>query len=209
MRDPLHQAAVADEDVRAVIDDRVPGAVEFGREELLRERHADGVGEPLAQRAGRRLDAGRQAVLGVAGRLRMELTEALDLLDRKVVAGEVQQRVQQHRAVAVRDHEAVAVRPSGVRRIVRKVAVPQRDGDFGHAHRHAGMAALRGFDGVHRQSANRVREQRIGGAGFGGRRGHRHFHGSVSGESDAERGVLARYRRNPRRRAGKLRARGA
>jgi hypothetical protein len=32
--------------------------------------------------------------------------------------------------------------------------VPQRDGDFRHAHRHAGMAGLGGFHRVHGQCAN-------------------------------------------------------
>ena len=37
---------------------------------------------------------------------------------------------------------------------------PQRDRDFGHAHRHAGMAGFRRFDRVHRQRADRVGELR-------------------------------------------------
>jgi hypothetical protein len=48
----------------------------------------------------------------MAGRQRAELAEALDLVERHVgVAGEMQQRIEQHRAVAGRQHEAVAVRP--------------------------------------------------------------------------------------------------
>jgi hypothetical protein len=89
----------------------------------------------------------------------MKLPEALDLVERKIVAGQVQQRVQQHRAVAVRDDEAIAVCPSRICRVVHEMPVPERDGDFGHSHRHAGMAALRRFDGVHCQSADRVRKQ--------------------------------------------------
>jgi ribosomal protein L34E len=36
------------------------------------------------------------------------------------------------------------------------VALPQRDRDLGHAHRHARMPGLRSFDRVHRQRADRV-----------------------------------------------------
>ena len=52
------------------------------------------------------------AVFRVAGGLGAELTELLQLLDRHVrVAGQIEQRVEQHRAVAGREHEAVAVGP--------------------------------------------------------------------------------------------------
>ncbi len=78
-------------------------------------RHADRVGEALSQRAGRRLDAGRVPVLGVAGGLGAELAEALDLADVHArIAGEIEQRVEQHRAVPGRQHEAVAVGPLGI-----------------------------------------------------------------------------------------------
>ena len=61
----------------------------------------------------------RVAVLGMAGGAAAELAEALQLVDAScsAVAGEVQQRIEQHRAVAGREHEAVAVGPVGMRRI--------------------------------------------------------------------------------------------
>ena len=65
-RDALLEVAVGAERVRPVVDDVVAGAVELGGEAALGDRHADGVREPLAERPGRRLDAGRQAVLRVA-----------------------------------------------------------------------------------------------------------------------------------------------
>ena len=64
--DALLQVAVAGDDVRAVVDDGVAVAVELAAEAPLRDGHPDGVGDALAERAGRRLDARRQAVLGVA-----------------------------------------------------------------------------------------------------------------------------------------------
>ena len=68
----------------------------------------------------------------------------------------LQQRVDQHRAVAVAQHEAVAVRPVGIGRVVPEVAVPQHLGNVGHAHRGAGMAGLRFFNGVDSQHADGV-----------------------------------------------------
>ena len=73
---------------------------------------------PWPERAGGRLDAARMAALGMAGGAAAELAEALDLVDRHVgIAGQVQQRVEQHRAVPGRQHEAVAVGPVRRRRI--------------------------------------------------------------------------------------------
>ena len=169
-----------------------PGAVEFLGEQLLGQRHADRVGDALAERAGRGLDARRDADLGVARRLAVQLAEVAQLAHRQVVAGQVQQRVQQHRAVAVAQHEAVAVGPLRVGRVVAQVAAPQRDGHVGHAHRRAGVAGVGLLHGVHRQRADRVGHQgRVGGrscvwsrwpcgSGAGGRKAG-HFRGDRSG----------------------------
>ena len=90
LADALHQVAVGGEHVGRVIDDVV---AEQRGEVALGDRHADGIGKPLAERTGRGLDAGRVAVFGMAGRERAELAEALDLADR-------------HRLVAERDRAA-------------------------------------------------------------------------------------------------------
>jgi hypothetical protein len=88
----------------------------------------------------------------------VELPEALELVHRQVVAGEMQHRIQQHRAVAVRDDEAVAVGPEGIRGVMAKVAVPQHLRDIGHAHGHPRMAGIRLLDRVHCKRANGIRE---------------------------------------------------
>ena len=67
-RDALLEVAVGGDHEGVVVDDLVAGAVEARGQHALGERHADGVGDALAERAGRDLDAGRVAVLGVAGR---------------------------------------------------------------------------------------------------------------------------------------------
>ena len=63
--DPLHQAAVAGDHPGVVVDDLPP---EARRQALLGDRHADRVGEPLAERPGRRLDPRGVAVLRDARR---------------------------------------------------------------------------------------------------------------------------------------------
>jgi hypothetical protein len=165
--DALHQAAVAQEDVGLVVDDGVPGAVEFRGEELLGERHPYGVGEALAQRAGGGLDPRRHAHFRVPRRLRVHLAEGLQVVHRHRVAREVQQRVLQHRAVPVGEHEAVAVGPGRVGRVVAQEPAPQHFRDLGHAHGHAGVSGIGLLDGVHREGADGVGEVCGGGGGHG------------------------------------------
>ena len=171
--DAFHQAAVAQEGPGAVVDDRMAWAVEFGGEQLFRQRHADRVGDALPQRAGGGLDARRVAQFRVARRAAVQLAEGLQVVDRQVVAAQVQQPVEQHRAVAVGEHEAVAVSPAGRGRVVLQVMAPERLGNVGHAHRHAGMAGAGLLDGVHRQRAQRVGQGSAGGRGHGRESGRR------------------------------------
>jgi hypothetical protein len=110
-RHALHQVAVGGDDVGAVVDDAQVVAVVARGEVRLGERHADGGRDALPERPGRRLDARRVVHLGVAGRAAAPLAVAAQVVHRHVVAGEVQQRVLQHRAVAGRLHVAVAVPP--------------------------------------------------------------------------------------------------
>ncbi len=157
MRYAFHEAAIADERVGVVVDDVVARAVEFLRQQRLRQRHADGVGDALPQRPGGGFDARGDADLRMARRAGMQLAEPLELVDRQVVAGKVQQRIDEHRAVPVRQHEAVAGGPGCIRRVVAQMARPQCHGDLGHAHRRAGMAGIGLLDRIHGQCANGVR----------------------------------------------------
>ena len=67
------------------------------------------------------------------------------------------QRVKQHRPMARRQHEAVAIRPGRISRVNFQEAGKENRCNIGRPHGHAGMARFRGFDSIHRQSANRVR----------------------------------------------------
>ena len=169
--DPLHEAAVAGDDIGVMIDRAV---AEAGVEHAFAQRHADRVGQPLAQRAGRGLDTRRVAVFRVARRLAAELAEILDLLQgHGLVAGQVEQAVEQHGAVARREHEAVPVGPVRRGGIEPEEAREQDRRHVRHAERHPGVARLGPLDRVHRQGANRVghilvirlrRRRRSGGA---------------------------------------------
>ena len=195
LADAFHQVAVGGQHISGVIDD---GVTEDRGEMALGDRHADGIGEALAERAGGGLDARRMAVLGMAGGERAELAEALDLLDRhRLVAEQIKQRIEQHRAVAGGEHEAVAVGPRRIGRIELEKLGEQHGGDIGRAHRQAGMAGLGLFDGIHRQRADGIGHAVVRGARerSGGRRRVR-IHGARKagglGESDARRGETVR-----------------
>ena len=80
--DAFHHVAVAAEGPDVVIEELEPGTVEVRGQPALGDGHADAVGDSLAQRAGRCLDARRQAVFGMAGSLAAELAEILDVVER-------------------------------------------------------------------------------------------------------------------------------
>ena len=159
----LHQVAVAAQHVGVVVEDDMVRTVVAGGKPLRGDRHADRVAAALAQGAGSRLDAGGHVVLGVAGTHAVELAELLDLVERHgrrptraADAGEVDQRVEKHRRVAAGEHEAVAIGPGGVSRVVSQEVLPHGEGDRRQGHRGARMTALGGLDGVHREGADRI-----------------------------------------------------
>ena len=156
VRDALHHAAVAEKHVGVMIDDVVAGAVEGGAKRALRQRHAHGIGNTLAQRPGGGFDPEVQFALRVAGGLGAELAKILDLVHRQGIAREMQHRIQQHGRVAVRQHESVAVPPVRIARIELKHVAPQHLGDVGHPHGRARMARIGLLDSVHRQGTNGV-----------------------------------------------------
>ena len=110
-RDAFHQIAVGDDAEDCVVDDLMSGAVEIGREIFLGHRHANPVGETLAQRAGRRFDAVGVAIFAMARTLAAELAEVHQIAERDFVAGHVQQTIKEHAGVARGENEAVAVGP--------------------------------------------------------------------------------------------------
>ena len=150
----LHQAAVACDHIGEVIDAVV---AEARIHQPFGERHADCRGDALPERPGGGLDARRVAILGMSRRLRSPLPEGLELVRRHaLVARQVQQRIQQHRAMAGGQHKTIAIRPRRVGRIEFEEPRKQNGSDVGHAHRHARMTRLRLLDGVDRQEADRV-----------------------------------------------------
>ena len=173
LADALHQAAIAGDAIGEMAADRIA----VTRVQLtLRQRHADRVGKPLAERTGRRFNARCVAMLGMSGGLGAELTEIADLIDAHAgIAGQMQQRVKQHRAMTGRQHEPVAVGPRRRTGIEFQKSAEQYGRDIGHAHRHAGMPGFGLFDRVHRQRANGVRHVVVTDRGMCWNRCRRHY----------------------------------
>ena len=154
--DAFHQVAVGDDGVDVGIDQFEAGPVEGRGKMRGGNGHADAGGKALSQRAGGGLHAGGQPVFGVAGGEAAPLAEVLELLEGQVVAGEMQQGVEQHGAVPAGEDEAVAVGPARVARVVTQVARPEGVGHGSRAHRQPGMSGVGLLDGVGGEKANGV-----------------------------------------------------
>ena len=139
-----------------VIEDGVLFGVEARLGHLGGDGHADGVGDALPERAGGGLDAARRVrQLRMTGRLRAQLAEALDLVERHLgVAAQVQPGVEEHRAVAGRQHEAIAVQPLGMIGTVHERVTEQHGADLGAAERQAQVPALAGMHRVDREASS-------------------------------------------------------
>ena len=168
MADALHHAPVSSDDERVMVDRLL---AEPGAQDPLGDRHPDGVGEALPERAGGHLDARGVASLWVAGRPRLELAELLQVVELEAVPGQVQQRVLQNRRMAVGQHEPVAVGPFRIGGIVLHDPRVEDVAERRQRHRRALVPAVRLERSVHRHAA----DQRDGLLGLFGRqrRGHR------------------------------------
>ena len=123
------------------------------------------------------LDSGHQAGMGYLERriehevlrmprgLEIELAEVFQLVDGHALhARQVQERVEQHRAVAGRQDEPVAVGSGRVRGVVFQELGEQHRRHVRGAHGQARMAGFGLFDGVHGEDAHGVRQIGMGDA---------------------------------------------
>ena len=128
----LLEAAVAGDREHVVVGDL---GAEARAQVRLGERDADAVGDALTERTGRDLDAGGVAVLGVARRARAPLAELLEVVELEPEPGEVEHRVEEHRRVPGREHEAVAVGPVRRGRVVAHDPREEHVGERRERHR--------------------------------------------------------------------------
>jgi hypothetical protein len=116
------------------------------------------VSTPAVFRMARRHAVDLTKVLDVVeadGRPALRTPLAVDRLD----ARQVQQAIEQHRRMAGRKHEPVAIEPGRILGVITQEAGPQRVADRSQAHGRAGVAGLRLLDRIDRQGADRVDRQ--------------------------------------------------
>ena len=168
-RDALHHAAVARLGVHVEVEEREAVAVVARAEPLARDGHADRRRDALPERARGRLDTARPAVLRVAGALRAELAEALQVVERdgrlaedlvvgvdRAHAGQVEERPEEGGGVARGEHEPVAVRPDRVGGIEAQEALPERVRDRRDPDRRPRMSRVRRLDRVDAERPDRL-----------------------------------------------------
>ncbi len=154
--DPFHQAAVANKCVGVMVDDLEIGAVEPGGQMSLADRHTDRRCHALTERPSCHFDTDSVTEFRMARRLAAPLAERLQIIQGQAVAEQVKQRIEQHRGVAGAQHEAVAVDPLRIGRIVVHDFRPQGVCHRCGPHWFTGMARLGFLDTFRRQDADRV-----------------------------------------------------
>ena len=154
LADAFHQVAVGGEHVGLVIDDRV---AELGSQCFSAIAMPTAVARPwpsgpvVVSTPGVMKFSGWPGVFEPSWRKRL-----ISSRRHRRIAGEIEQRIDQHRAVARREHETVAIGPVRVAGVEFEKLREQHRGDVGGAHRQAGMARLRLLDGVHCQGTQGV-----------------------------------------------------
>ena len=133
------------------------------------KRHADAVAAALPKRAGRRLDPHGRAIFGMSRAFAVKLPEPLDVVERdreltiRFVLGarlfhatEMEQRIKQHRGMAVGEHEAISIGPAWIVGIEAQKALPKRVDHRRQRHGRAGMSGFGLLHGVHRECADGI-----------------------------------------------------
>ena len=137
LADAFHEAAIADDHISFVVHKIV---AEARIQVALCHGHTDSGGNALAKRACGRLNAFGDEVFRVARRIGAQLTEIADVVSAdRFVPSEVQQRIDQHRAVARRQNEPVSVRPVRLGRVKFQEFPEQYGCSICHAERQANM----------------------------------------------------------------------
>ena len=155
-RDALLEIAIGTDGVYPVIDQRMVRPVEFRGQATLGDRHSDAVRKALAEWAGGCLDARRQPEFGMAGRARAPLAEGLEVVEGQVIAGQEEERIEEHARVSCREDESVTVGPIGPVRGVTQKSGPQDVRHRRGSHRRPWMSRVRPLDRIDRQRPNGV-----------------------------------------------------
>ncbi|MNZ93747.1 hypothetical protein D3C78_1128290 [compost metagenome] len=97
--DPFHQTAISDKRIRIMIDYRKTILVEFRGQMSFSHCHPDCIRDSLPQGTCCRIYSIGMAKFRMSRRLAVQLTELLQIINRYLIAGQMQEAVQQCRAV--------------------------------------------------------------------------------------------------------------
>ena len=166
---PFHHVAIATKSIDVEVEQVVARPVVIGAEPLTSDSHADARRHALAERTRCRLDARRPTVLGMSRTAASGLAKRLDIVERYGVSADLfvarvhcldacqmDQAVEQHRCVTAREDKAIAIDPSGIRRVIAQHTLPQGIRGRSRIHRRARMAGLRLLHSIHDQHSNGV-----------------------------------------------------
>ena len=167
--DAFHQTAVTADRIGVVVEDLEAGAVVTVGKPAFADRHPHAGRDALPQRAGGGLHTRHHAVFRMPRSLAAKLTKMADVIerDRRIAQalvvgihgprpGEVEHRPEQHRGVAVREHEAIAAGPDRIYRIEAHDAIPERVDQWRQRHRCSGVTGIGCLNRIYRQRPNGV-----------------------------------------------------
>ena len=138
-RNTFHQITIGNDCVDMVIDYRKLFLVESCGKMGSAHSHAHTISKTLAQGPGSDFHSWRQKILRMAWRFRAPLAEILDFIQREIIARQIKQRIDQHRAVPGREEEAIPILPLRVVRIVAQKTCPEHIRHWSSAERQTGM----------------------------------------------------------------------
>ena len=166
-RHPFLQTSVAGQTDHLVVEDGVLRRVETRRAHHPRHGEAHRVGHALAEGTGCCLDPRRFREFRMPRGHAVQLAELLQVVQRDVIAREMQPRVKKHAPVARGENESVAVQPPRLLRIVTQRSAEKNGPDFRAAKRQPEVTGFAGGDGIDGEAAGIARGQSENFAGQG------------------------------------------
>ena len=87
----------------------------------------------------------------MTGRQAIPLAELLELFQRQIVAGQMEQAVEQHRTMTGGQYKTIPVGPIRILGVMSQELGPKHVSSIGHAHGHTGMAGIGLLHSINRQ----------------------------------------------------------
>ena len=163
--DALLEVAVGGEDVDVMVERalaRCRVRVEQPALAAGGHRHADRVGQALAERAGRGLDPGRQQMLGVTGSEAAPGAEPLQVIESQPITRQIELDIQGQAGMPAGKDEPVPPEPVRIGWIMPQDPLEEQIGGRRQAHRRTGVTGARLLHRIHRQDPDQVHRPGIG-----------------------------------------------